>query len=269
MIPTTLELFADDPVGHCVAGADWIHWCADRRLFGVVLWGRPGLESITALVRSLALELGPRIEPHQSLVDASRLDSVDVEAFDLLGAYVRRNHPALARQVTRLALVRPTGMAGAVVAGFFEVLDPPYPVARFGTARDALVWLERGADADLLPALDVVRESLTSVPSLLGALRVLIADDLRDVDVRKAARALGVSERSLQRRLHELGTSFQDELCAARLRDAERRMLDSDAPLTRIALDVGFTSAQHFSTQFRRLRHETPTQWRAGRRAAR
>ena len=42
-----------------------------------------------------------------------------------------RAAPREARQkVRRLALVRPTGLAGAVTAGFYEVLDAPYPVER-------------------------------------------------------------------------------------------------------------------------------------------
>jgi AraC-like DNA-binding protein len=44
-------------------------------------------------------------------------------------------------------------------------------------------------------------------------------------------------------------------------------MLDSDAPLTRIALEVGFTSLQHFSSQFRDSTGEAPSQWRTRRRA--
>ena len=82
----------------------------------------------------------------------------------------------------------------------------------------------------------------------------------------RIARRLGLSERSLQRRLQELGTTFHQELVALRLAEARRRMLDSDAPLTRIALEVGFASIQQFSTQFREATGEPPSQWRSRRR---
>ena len=43
---------------------------------------------------------------------------------------------------------------------------------------------------------------------------------------------------------------------------AKRRMLDSDAALKLIALDVGFASPQQFSTVFRRIVGEAPSAWR-------
>ncbi len=257
-------------MGRYLVGPTWIHFCAEPTLFGVLLWGRPDRESVTQLVRSLEVELGPNAVPHESLVDASRIASAELEAFELLSHYVRRHHAGLAARVLRLALVRSEGMAGAVAAGFYQVLEAPYPVSIFGGAGEALGWLRPEAERDWIDRvsgeLAAVQAQVAGIPPILGALRSVMAGDLRAIDLRGAARRFGLSERSLQRRLHELGTTFQQELIAVRLDEARRRMLDSDAPLTRIALEVGFTSLQHFSSQFRDSTGEAPSQWRTRRR---
>lgn len=255
------ERFRADPVGWCLIGPSWLYWCSDPELFGIALWGRPGLEDIGALSRALTVELGAGVGPHQSVVDASRLDGVDSEAFEVLSGYVRDNHELLSERVTRLALVRPEGMTGAVIAGFFEVLDSPYPVSVFDEAAAALAWLER--DPSAARDVDAIISDVAGVDPLVASLRAALADDLRDSKLATVARTLGVSDRSLQRKLRSAGTTFSSELCAARLREARKRMVESDAPLTRIALDVGFTSLSHFSTQFRKDCGQTPSQWRA------
>jgi AraC-like DNA-binding protein len=75
-----------------------------------------------------------------------------------------------------------------------------------------------------------------------------------------------VSERTLQRKLGELGTTFQHELSEARVRVAKRLLIDSEAPVTNIALDVGCASLQHFSALFRKHEGESPSTFRKRRR---
>ena len=87
-----------------------------------------------------------------------------------------------------------------------------------------------------------------------------------DASIEEAAKKVGVSRRTLQRRLQDAGTSFQEELSRARVREAERLLLTSDAPITQIAIDVGIGSLQHFSTLFRRINGDSPSEWRTKRR---
>jgi AraC-like DNA-binding protein len=255
----TPEQMRTAPAGRFVAGAGHAHFCAKPQLWGMVLWGSPDAVEMQALVRSLRLELDAPAERHASVVDASHLERIDPSAFEILGEYVRSEASALGRQVERLALVRPRGLEGAVVAGFFGVVTPPYPVAVFEELGEALEWL---GHADALGELEKLYTAASETPPLVGALRALLADRLRDVDLADAAHALGVSLRTLQRRLGEAGTSFQDELAAARLRAAQRLLLQSDASLTTIAFDVGCASPQHFSQLFRKLTGESPSAWR-------
>jgi len=253
--------FLRDPTGQLVVGRTWIHFCAHPRLFGVVLFGQPDRDDVAALTRSLVVELGAGVVPHGSLVDASRLERVEPGAFEVLHGYVREHHAALNERVTRLGLVRPQGVEGAVVAGFYPVSGAPYPVELFEDAGAALAWLgEPGAAlaAELAEQVDAAR----GTTPLLGGLRSLLLRRMADLTLEEACRALGVSERTLQRRLQDAGTTFQAELASARIEEAKRRMVASEASLTAIALDVGFPSLQHFSAVFRKATGQSPSAWR-------
>lgn len=264
------EAFEKDPAGHWLAGGGWLHWCAHPRLYGVQLWGRPAEDDVRALVRSLIVELGQTAQPHVSLVDAGGVTGVDGGAFAVLNAYVQEHQARLAQQVTRLALVHPGGMEGAVVAGFYEVLDAPYPVQLFGAAEQALLWLgeTEASSSQLLGELAALGSTLRGVDPLVATVRTLMAGRIAGgaaVDVDGVARALGLSERTLQRRLQEAATTWAAELLFVRLAEAQRRMLDSQAPLTAISVDVGFSSLQHFSAAFRKSTGQTPSAWRKAR----
>ena len=267
----SVEEMARDPVGRYVAGRGYAHFCAHPRLWGVLLWGRPNQDDAARLGRSLVLELKAPAVPHVSVVDASRLEGVDSGAFGALDGYVRDHLDSLSRQVTRLALVRPPGMEGAFVAGFFEVLPRPYPVEVFADLGAALTWLDEDACVERPPpsafagALASIYRDVAAMPPIVSQLRAALEGNLHDLSVTDAAKALGASERTLQRRLREAGTTFQDEVGAARLRAAQRMLLDSDAALTTIALEVGCASLQHFSALFRKLTGESPSAWRARR----
>lgn len=265
MRPATLEELARDPVGRFVSGPTFAHFCAAPALWGVLLWGRPSLDDAQKLGRSLRLELRPPAEPHAALVDASRLESADESTFTALDWYMTHYAERLARWVQRLGLVRPRGLRGAVVSGIFEVVQRPYPVRVFDELGPALAWLAPDGDATRAAATASVRaiEEATQGAPVVTALRALLEDRLRDVSVARAARALGMSERTLQRKLAAGGTTFQAEVGDARVRIAQRRMLAGDEPLTAIALDVGCASLQHFNALFKSRTGESPSAWRS------
>jgi AraC-like DNA-binding protein len=223
---------------------------------------------MACLVRSLELELRPPAVAHVSIFDARRLEGADLKAFGIMSAYVCAHSSGLATWVRHQALVRPEGLQGAVVSGFYEVLPKPYPVQIFAEASAALAWLSQhediGADpASVARALDDAFVEVTKTSPLLLGLRAYVEAHLtEDVAVGAAARFLGVSERTLQRRLAETSTSFVEEVAQARVRVAQRLLLDSGAPLTTIALDVGCGSLQHFSALFRRITGSSPSAWR-------
>lgn len=58
------------------------------------------------------------------------------------------------------------------------------------------------------------------------------------------------------------GTSPHNYIVAQRVERAKRRMVDSDAPLSEIALDCGLADQSHLSRIFRRATGTTPSAWR-------
>ena len=262
---------AIEPLGRYLAGPSFVHFCARPQLWGVLLWGAPDEEDTLALARSLALELAPPAVPHVSVVDARFVERADTTAFASLERYVRERSADLSRQVLRLAILRPSGMAGAVVSGFYDVTPQPYPVEVFEEPRAAQLWLDDATAGlgDLEGLLADLHARVRLVPTLVRALRQLLDEHLpHPPPIRTAAQALGVSDRTLQRRLAETRTTFQDEVAASRIRAAKRLLAHTDASLTTIALDVGYASLQHFGSSFRKIVGQSPSSWRQDRRLA-
>ena len=104
-------------------------------------------------------------------------------------------------------------------------------------------------------------------PSLLVGLRAHL-EQRPAGSAYEVARRFGMSQRTFQRRLRELGTSFQQEINSAHLRIAKRLMQETDSPLKWIAIESGYASLQHFSSSFRARVGLSPSAWRAGRSVA-
>ena len=256
----SLNSFMGAPVGRFWPGDSFFYWCASPSLFGFSLWGRPAAEDVEKLCAALLVELGPHAQPHRSLVDASLVEEVEPAAFEVLQRYVKKHREALATRVTRLALVRPAGLVGAVVAGFYAVLDSPYPTQAFTELEPALEWL--GVESAAAQTLVARRAELSGVSPLLAQLRSVLASEGARGSVAEVARQLSLSSRTLQRRLEALGTSFQKELLTHRLRIAQLALRGSDQAITAISFDAGFSTPQHFSAAFRKFTGLTPTAFR-------
>lgn len=256
----SLARFMEAPVGRFWPGDSFFYWCASPTLFGFSLWGRPGADDLERLCAALLVELGPHAKPHLSLVDTSLVEEVDPAAFEVLQRYVKQHQVALSKRVTRLALVRPSGLVGAVVAGFYAVLDSPYPTKDFTELGPALEWL--GVEPSAEATISSRRAELSGVSPLLGQLRSVLTAMGPKSAVDDVAKQLSLSSRTLQRRLGELGTSFQKELLAHRLRAAQVALLESDQAITTISFEAGFSTPQHFSAAFRKFTGATPTEFR-------
>ncbi len=163
--------------------------------------------------------------------------------------------------------MRPAGFAGALVAGFREVVTTPYAARVFTDAAEALAWLGRPAPADELAWLDALYATVRGGGALLASLREVLQRDLTAVSLAEAAAALRLSARTLQRRLSDAETTFQAEVDAARVAAAQVLLLRDGAKVTAVAVEVGCASSQHFSTLFRRVTGLSPSDWRAQRRA--
>jgi AraC-like DNA-binding protein len=117
------------------------------------------------------------------------------------------------------------------------------------------------------------------VPGLEAALRDdagrrrSLADDVRSTlsqrisgerpAVEKVAKALGMSGRTLQRRLEELGTSYQALLDDVRRSSARRLLAKTDLDTSEVAFLLGFEELNSFTRAFHAWEGTTPARWRA------
>jgi AraC-like DNA-binding protein len=247
--------FVKAPHARYVSSAAYVYACVDRGLTAQRLWGRLRERDVAQLVRAYDIETRGR---HVALFDASGIEVVDRPAYVPLTRFMRTHQPELARAVTRLALVRPRGVVGLIVEGFVKLLEP-IPTRVFVDIGAALEWLDRG-DANWLAAWF---DSVAGVDPVVRAVRAHLDASLTKATIASVAHSLGVTERGLQRQLKRARTTFRGEHQAAQVRAAQQLLRDTDTKLASIALDVGCSSLQHFSTLFRRVTGDTPTAWRA------
>ena len=226
-------------------------------------WGRPDGADIDMIAGALEANPAPLLRRHALLVDLRRLESVDLHAFGKLSSILasRCTHPD--QRVTRQAVIRPEGPAGAMAVAFFATLNQRCPSRSFAESREALEWIGVG-NLTLFDEIDRIRGDSRASPPLIGALRNHL-DHAPASTAREAALQIGVSQRTLQRRLREIGTSYQREVDLARLEIAKRLMRVTAQPLKWIALEAGYASPQHFSSSFRRHAGMSPSRWRADR----
>ena len=83
--------------------------------------------------------------------------------------------------------------------------------------------------------------------------------------IEAVAERLGLSSRTLSRRLRDSGTNFQSLLDDARRSVAENRLLNSRMSIQQIAEACGFGDAQNFSQAFKRWTGLSPTEYRKSR----
>jgi AraC-like DNA-binding protein len=261
------DAFVARPVGQYVSGRTWLLWCSDPALCGSIVWGRLEDSDISRVLVPFESLFSAQMAARCSvLTEASRLRSIEPLAFTRFAEFMERRRAEMTSRIARHAIVRPNGPMGALVAGFYEVLgQPAYPIQVFTDATDALRWLERPDAVALASEIDALALASAAIPDAVTTVRDLLSGNL-DFRLAGAARAAGVSQRSLQRQLKQAGTSFRLELDAARIRAAQVLLAETDRKITAIALDVGCASLQHFSALFRRTTGHTPSAWRARQR---
>ena len=262
----TPEEFERDPAGKYYVGRCFVFFQQSPGFDGQAVWGHPDPDSLRLIVRFLDTGL---VTPHVSLVDMRAVTGVDFEGFDVMYQGVRDRQAGFAKTITRQAILRPSGPIGAMVLGFYNLIHVQYPVNHFTDEDDALVWLGIEKRGDVLAELSEMREVALGRPELALRLR----NHLRSTSGRgspdEIARALGLSVRSMQRKLADLGTSFRDEVHAFRTERAKTLLLGSDHSLIVIADDSGFDSVRAFTDVFGKRTGESPQAFRLRVRAQR
>lgn len=146
----------------------------------------------------------------------------------------------------------------------------------FGATRDRIVFApgalatplvtsNRAAYAQLVPDLEA---QLVAKRSVLGDVRVAIARTISAgarPTIETIAARLETSPRTLQRRLGEARTTFQDQLDDVRRVAARRLLAHTELPPIDIAFLLGFAEPNSFARAFRSWERTSPLRWRAAR----
>lgn len=100
--------------------------------------------------------------------------------------------------------------------------------------------------------------------SLTGKILQYIEDNLdRDLSLEKIAEELNYSRFYVARTFKEhTGTTLYKYIQGRRLREAARKLAETDQPIVEVALEAGYGSQQAFTQAFRRAYACTPQEYR-------
>lgn len=142
-----------------------------------------------------------------------------------------------------------------------NVADGLYGLFADGWAMQALAVLARigGGDADVEPT----RRGGLATASLDRVVDFVNADISRPFTVQALAEVAGVSPRHFLRAFQQsTGSTPLRFIQNLRIEKAKELLSRAQASATEIALDCGFSHAQHFSTAFKKATGETPSNYR-------
>jgi AraC-like DNA-binding protein len=146
---------------------------------------------------------------------------------------------------------------------------------RFDSASDVMVFARATLetpfvthDEDFLamvsPGLNAALKAQASTQSLLDRVEAILVRCIQGQrpSVEALARALGMSSRTLQRRLTEHDTNYQQQLDRVRQRTARRLLSQTTLEPGEIAFFLGFEEVNSFSRAFHQWEGVTPHRWR-------
>lgn len=142
-----------------------------------------------------------------------------------------------------------------------NVADGLYGLFADGWAMQALAVLARigGGDAPVEP----VRRGGLAAASLVRVVDFVNADIARPFTVQALAEVAGVSPRHFLRAFQQsTGSTPLRFIQKLRIEKAKELLSRAQTSATEIALDCGFSHAQHFSTAFKKATGETPSSYR-------
>jgi AraC-like DNA-binding protein len=254
--------FLAEPVGRYVDATAFVVWAQHPTRIGLFHTAAFVDHADRAAIEALApVAVSPALAArYDAIHDAGALASLDEGAFAFVERFMARRAATLAVRVRRLAVVAPTGYAGAAFNGIFERWIRPH--------LDATLCATRAAAYDFLAVDAADRAALDALTAGAGAgdplrrVRDALARDLVAATIERLADQLATSVRSLQRQLGASGTSFRAELERARVHAAQARLRETDDKLDAIAADVGIGSASALVRLFERATGVAPGEFR-------
>jgi AraC-like DNA-binding protein len=247
------------PVGRFTSTACCVVWCVSRALCGVYFWGRPSAEEL--LYVSRIAEAYPRwmADKFQVVVDGREVDALDGEALSVQMAWLMQHGSQLLKHAEIWSIVA----EGSVVARLATAMPTLGAGEGFRITSKALEAYRAvaGVGADALSAsVDASVAQVRGLPRELHVIRALLRRRL-DAKIDDAAKALGMSTRSLQRWLTREDSSFHQEVVAARFALASELLLTSDLKVAAIGARLHI-SERAVTLLFHEQTGLTPMAWR-------
>jgi LacI family transcriptional regulator len=124
----------------------------------------------------------------------------------------------------------------------------------------------------LLPPVEVIPRQSTDLiptldPDLAAAVRYIASHAHRNIDVSDILRAIPISRRALEQRFRSaLGRSPAAEIRRMQIEIAKRVLVESNEPVSRVAIAAGFGNTKRLAQTFRRETGVTPSLFRQQRR---
>ena len=249
--------------------------CVSAPLRRALLDAPTGFARLRAVLRLAALDdsaLAPRMQAEGDLVRViCDLQGLGGNPFVCLGEWL--NLQAMISVVRSVAGPdwRPPEMTFVARRGPSFAAQEAFPDTRIlvGQAQTSILV---GRDLLARPGADAA-EGATSrscavddaaVWSFAAALRSAIRPYLADgyPDLRLISEVVGLSGRTLQRRLQQCGRSYSDVVQEARFSLALELLVDPAAKVIDVAMAAGYENPQHFSRAFRQLTGVSPTAYR-------
>ena len=147
------------------------------------------------------------------------------------------------------------------------VFDAPHDLLVFDEKALALPMIHRNAQllASLLPGLELAIAEEEGSRTVADHVRLTLGERMCEgrPTVARVAKSLGMSARTMQRRLGELGTTYQDVLDGVRQRSARQLLANTNLGIGEVAFLLGFEEVNSFARAFHAWEGTTPTRWRA------
>lgn len=245
--------------------------------YGAQVLLRIGEAAVDARDEPVTVALGLAREPHDLMARWKRLERF-VHSRHRVRVDAATERSLVLRHVSRDPEQPPTRAEDLLVFGLLVAL-----LRRLGTlelqariAGDAAWrWQAGGWSDEPLPAdvscwtlswQPVVQPRHALIPSdedlVAAAHRVLAADAGRRWTVQALAAEMGMSPRSLQRRLAAGGSGFSALLSGVRLALSAQMLVQTEQQAAQIAYVCGFADQGHFNREFKRSCALTPGQYR-------
>lgn len=253
-VPHVNDLLAP-PARRIVLHKSFAYWQAEYRCFGSIIWGRPDEADVGEMCAAHEVGANPMFAGHASIIDLRALEGVDFLAFDRLLTYLKQRRDAWSPNVSRQVVLHRGGFAHSTVVGMFQFLSPSHKVIFSDDPTNAFAL---AGVTDVFAELEALRTELLDIPDIVRQTRAALEQLPPRSDAAALAKHMNTSERSLQRRLAEAGSSMRDERQHHIMRVSERLLLETELDLDAIAAHVGVSSASQLVRLYRKLRGETP-----------